>query len=156
MTSNSPDSQYPLTKLPVEIYERIVAIAEQGDALAEQSAYKAAIAKYNEAWQAIPEPKSDWEASTWLLAAIGDACFLGGYYESGLEAFSYALHCPGGFGNPFIHLRLGQCALERGDRELAAEHLCRAYALEGQQIFANDPSKYFEFLMTQIEPPVGG
>lgn len=54
----------------------------KGDALVDGAQYEAAVATYNQAWELVPEPKTDWNASTWILAAIGDACFLGGYATS--------------------------------------------------------------------------
>ena len=93
-----------MNELPFRVHQRVQELSVQGDAFAEQGNYDAAINKYNEAWLAIPDPKNDWEASTWLLVAVGDACFLGGYFTSGSEAFRYALSCPGGIGNPFFYL----------------------------------------------------
>lgn len=145
-----------MTDLPPAIAEAIQALAAAGDQLAEGRAYAAAVSKYGEAWRLLPEPKTEWEASTWLLAAIGDACFLSGQFEPAQEAFAFSMSCPGAFGNPFLHLRLGQCALEAGQEAQAAEELCRAYALEGKAIFANEPAKYFEFLKTRIQPPASG
>ena len=145
-----------MRELPTDLHEKIKALAAAGDALAERGQHEQAIAQYNKAWSLIPEPKNQWEASTWLLAAIGDACFLSGYFKSGSEAFQYAIHCPGGLGNPFVHLRLGQCELESGQENEAAEHLARAYMLEGKEIFENEPPKYFEYLKTRIKPPASG
>jgi len=143
-------------ELPSKIHQIILKLSAEGDALALRQQYEEAVAKYNEAWVLMPEPKSEWEASTWLMGAIGDACFLGGFYTSGAEAFDYALHCPGGFGNPFIHLRLGQCEFELQQLERAAEHLIRAYALEGKEIFDAEDDKYFAFLKTRIKLPASG
>jgi len=143
-------------ELPPELMSRLTSISEEADALARKGSYSEALAKFNEAWSSIPEPKNEWEASTWLLAAIGDVCFLGGFFISGSEALRYATYCPGGLGNPFIHMRLGQCELERGEMGEAAEHLCRAYALEGKDIFKAELPKYFEFLQSKIEPPASG
>lgn|SRR3989338_3773565 len=145
-----------MNELPFRVHQRVQELSVQGDAFAEQGNYDAAINKYNEAWLAIPDPKNDWEASTWLLVAVGDACFLGGYFTSGSEAFRYALSCPGGIGNPFVHLRLGQCEFERKELDEAAEHLTRAYMLEGKEILSNDHPKYFEYLKTRIKPPASG
>ena len=144
-----------MLELPAETHRRIADLSGQGEALTEQGAYGDAISKYNEAWELVPEPKNDWEASTWLLAAIGDACFLSGYYTSAVEALEYALHCPDG-ANPFINLRLGQCAFEKGAEEHAAEYLLRAYMLEGKDIFSQEDAKYFEFLKTKVQPPANG
>lgn len=143
-------------ELSENLHKHIQRLSAEGDALAETLAYESAIAKYNEAWKLVPDPKTDWEASTWLLAAIGDACFLSGYFTSGIEALEYSLHCPGGAGNPFLHLRLGQCLFEKDQLAASADHLCRAYAIEGKVIFESDAPKYFEFLKTKIEKPVSG
>ncbi|MBP6896866.1 MAG: tetratricopeptide repeat protein [Gammaproteobacteria bacterium] len=145
-----------MNDLPSAIHADIKQICADGDALAEQRLYKEAIATYNKAWVLLPAPQADWESSTWILAAIGDACFLGGFFVSGSEAMEYAMRCPSGFGNPFLHLRLGQSALERGQNEVAAEHLARAYMLEGKEIFALDDPKYFAFLKTKLAPPASG
>jgi tetratricopeptide (TPR) repeat protein len=143
-------------ELPADLHERVKALAAKGDVLAKNEHFEDAIRTYNEAWSQIPEPKNEWEASTWLLAAIGDACFLGGFYASGVDAFAYTLECPGGFGNPFVHLRLGQCQLEGGAEDAAAEHLTRAYSLAGAELLEGESAKYFEFLKTRIAPPAGG
>lgn len=145
-----------MTELPESIHEEIKKLSSQGDSLADERRFSDAVAKYTEAWQLVPEPKTDWEASTWLLAALGDAYFLSAHFAYGVGAFEQALLCPSGFGNPFIHLRLGQCHLEQADLAAAAEHLARAYMLEGKEIFALDDSKYFEFLKTRLSPPAGG
>jgi len=138
------------------LHERIVELSASGDAFAKVRDWEGAISKYRDAWKIIPEPKNDWEASTWVLAAIADACFFAKYFQSGLDALRYAMTCPGGFGNPFLHLRLGQCAFEKNHTDEAAEHLARAYMLEGLKIFGSDNSKYFEFLKTRILPPASG
>ena len=137
-------------------HQKITRLSADGDSLALEHRFDDAVARYNEAWQLVPEPKDKWQASTWLLTAIGDACFLGGYFTSGAEALSYALRCPSGFGNPFIHLRLGQCEFERGELTNAIEHLTRAYAIEGAEIFEQADQRYFDFLKTKISPPASG
>ena len=145
-----------MDELPSAIANRVSALSSQGDVLARNSQFAEAVREYSEAWKLLPEPKNHWNASTWLLAAIGDACFLGGYFESAQDAFAHSMACPNGVGNPFLHMRLGQCQLELNNPDGAAEELCRAYALEGKGIFSQENPKYFEFLQTRIRPPVSG
>ena len=142
-----------MTEISCEDYEVIQKRCKAGDALAEKGKYKDAIQEYNAAFKLIPEPKYEYEAATWVLAAIGNSCFFGDFLKSALEAFEYAIHCPGGLGNPFIHLRLGQLEYGRGNMTKAADELARAYMGAGKEIFKNEDPKYFEFLKTQIEPP---
>lgn len=76
------------------LHERIEALAAEGDALAAEARYEEAIGAYDRAWALVPEPKHDWEASTWLLAAIGDAAFLGGRFDTARKALDHAMTCP--------------------------------------------------------------
>lgn len=145
-----------MTELPSNIQERIQKLSADGDALAEVGRHPDALKKYWAAWDLLPEPQTDWEAATWLLAAIGDANFLIGDYNACRENLSYAMHCPGAIGNPFLHLRLGQCQLELGNEDRAADELARAYMAEGHEIFEDQDPKYLAFLRTKLDPPSGG
>lgn len=136
-------------ELDVVLYEEIKRLCGVGDQLAQEDLYEEAIASYNGAWSLIPEPKNDWEASTWVLAAIADACFLSGYKTSALEALQYAMTCPGGLGNPFLHLRLGQVFLDGGQEDNAANELMRAYMGAGSEIFATEDPRYLSFLKSR-------
>jgi len=81
-----------MTELPVDLHEQIKRHCAGGDGLVDRGLHEQAIATCNEAWKLVPEPQTEWEASTWVLAAIGDAAFLGGFYSSGVEALQFALH----------------------------------------------------------------
>jgi tetratricopeptide (TPR) repeat protein len=138
--------------LPVPVHAEITRLCAEGDARLQAGSLQAALDTYDRALALVPGDKTHWEASTWIFAAKGDAFFAARRWHAALECFRSALACPGGFGNPFIHLRLGQCCLEMGDDERAADELTRAYALEGDAIFAADGSKYLAFLKTRILP----
>jgi tetratricopeptide (TPR) repeat protein len=138
-------------ELPTATYQAIQRYCADGDALASGGKYEAAIAEYNRAWEIVPEPKNDWDASTWILVAIADACFLAGYTTSAREALDYAMTCPAALGNPFIHLRRGQVLLDQGEAEPAADELMRAYMGGGQEVFANEDGRYLAFLRTRAD-----
>ena len=55
-----------------------------------------------------------------------------------------------------MQLRLGQCQFERAQLDDAADHLARAYMLEGKDIFARENPKYFGLLQTRMKPPASG
>ena len=145
-----------MTELPDETHQQIQRLSADGDSLAEAARYPDALAKYWAAWELLPEPKTDWEAATWLLGTIGNANFLAGDFEAGRDNLSTAMHCPGAIGNPFLHLRLGQCQLELGNHDRAADELARAYMAEGHRIFIGQDAKYLTFLKTRLDPPPGG
>jgi tetratricopeptide (TPR) repeat protein len=135
-------------ELPEEVHAQIAQLSKTGDELADERKYRAAIEKYVEALQLLPEPMTDWEACTWLLTAIGDANFLARAFEQAKDALSDAMHCPGAIGNPFIHMRLGQAQFELGNMERASDELARAYLQEGL--------KYVSFIKSKLRPPPGG
>jgi hypothetical protein len=143
-------------KLPQAVSEQIDVLCARGDGLAEQRHYPDALAAYWAAWDLLSEPKTEWEAATWILAAVGDANFLGGDFVAGRDNLASAMHCPGAIGNPFLHLRLGQCQLELGELDRAADNLARAYLPEGKRLFENDDPKYLEFIKSKLAAPEGG
>lgn len=135
--------------------DRIDELCEKGDALAANEDFPGALGQYREAWGLLPEPKDQWDAATWILTALGDTHFLFKEYQSALSALARAVQCPGGLGNPFIHLRLGQCHLETRNLDAAKDELTRAYTEAGRDIFEEEDPKYFKLLQSVLKPPPG-
>lgn len=129
-----------------KIYDRLVELSCGADGLVAQGKFYDALVLYNDALVLVPEPKTNWKATTWLLGSIGDAAFQGGYFETAMDALRDAMLCPDGPGNPFLHLRLGEAELELGNLERAAGELIRAYMGAGKQIFETEDPKYLAFL----------
>jgi tetratricopeptide (TPR) repeat protein len=125
--------------LPETIYNRITDLSEEGSHLSESGDHLGAIAKWTQALKLVPEPKTGWEASTWLYASIADGCYQLRRYEDARASCFDALNCPAGVANPFIHYRLGQCEERMGNRDGAVDHLLQAYMLDGENIFTSDP-----------------
>jgi tetratricopeptide (TPR) repeat protein len=144
------------TELTDEIHARIKSLCADGDLWAERKDYESALKKYLEASELLPEPILAWEAATWIFAAVGDAHFHSGNIKEAYNAFSKATHCPGGIGNPFLHLRLGEIQFELGNELVAADELTRAYMAGGSNIFKGEPDKYFDFIKLRLKMPAGG
>ena len=49
-----------------------------------------------------------------------------------------------------VHLRLGQCLLELGNRNVACEHLEQAYMNGGSKLFQNEAPKYLIAAMENV------
>ncbi len=145
-----------MKSLSEETHKRIQALCKLGDEYAGEDDYAAALEQFWAAWGLLPQPQTEWEAATWILAAIGDANYLTEDYTAGMDNLSLAMHCPNAVGNPFLHLRLGQCQFELGNLDRAADELARAYMGAGTEIFDDEPPYYFEFLKTRMEPPPAG
>lgn len=140
-----------MKELADSVHEEIKRLCAVGDERAAAKAYAPALENYWAAWDLLPEPKTEWDAATWILAAIGDANYLGGDYVAGRDNFANAMHCPGAIGNPFIHFRLGQCRFELGEFDRAADELMRAYMGAGRKIFDQHDPKYARFLATRAK-----
>jgi hypothetical protein len=138
-------------ELDPDVYSRICEICAQGDDLAQAERYRDAIVRYNEAWNLVPDPRHEWEVATWVLAAIADSCFLGGFLKSARDALDYVMGCPDAIGNPFLHLRRGQVLYEQGELGAAADELIRAYMGGGPEIFEGESPKYVQFLATRAD-----
>ena len=137
-----------------DLYLRIQVGCAAGDAHAATGRFDEAIEAYREAWALLPEPRTAWDAALWIQTAIGDAHFLAGDVAEAKGDFLSAVLL-GGAMNPFVQLRLGQTYFELGDKERAAEHLCRAYMADGRRVFEGEDPKYLGFLATVMRPPVG-
>jgi len=104
-------------------------LCERGDAHVEAGELDRALERYKEALSLLPQPLYRWNAATWILTAMGETSFFLKDYRQARSTLEEALRCPKGLGNPFIHLRLGQAALELGDEDLARDQLACAYVL---------------------------
>lgn len=137
-------------ELDEEVHAQIDFLCMQGDDFAASGDFDSARGAYKSALELLPGDHRQWEAATWIYAAIGDADFLTSDYKGCLQCFSYAVQCADGLGNPFIHLRLGQGYYEAGQFDKAADELTRAYMGAGLDIFSKDDPKYLAFLKTRI------
>lgn len=145
-----------MPELSDDVHKQIQSLCAEGDRMARVKRYPEALQSYWAAWDHLPEPKTEWDAATWILAAVGDANFLGGDYVAGRDNLSHAMHCPNAIGNPFLHLRLGQCQFELQTFDRAADQLMRAYMGAGSDIFKDQDPKYIRFLQSKaagIEAP---
>lgn len=138
-------------ELDGETYERIKELCARGDRSVELKQFETAFHFYRDALNLVPEPVEDWEATTWILAAIGDLHWHEGKIDKSLSAFEDAVRCPGGLGNPFIHLRLGQCSFELGELDRSADELARTYMATGLEILEQEDPKYLAFLRTRMK-----
>jgi tetratricopeptide (TPR) repeat protein len=136
-------------ELPADTHEAIARLSARGDEFAHDKKYDQAIAEYQKAWDLLPDPKTEWDAARWLLAAIGDAYFLDERFDRSLAFFTSAIvSTAGGLGNPFLHLRRGESLFELGRRDEAGDELMRAYMGAGPEIFKTEDAKYLAYLKT--------
>jgi len=133
-------------KLDDVLHARITALTERGDREADAGRFREAMALFSQALGLIPEPREEWEATTWVLAALGDCAFQLGDFAAAHGFLTRAVRAPEGLGNPFIHLRLGQAQYELGNEARAQDELARAYMGGGPEIFEDEDPKYLAYL----------
>jgi tetratricopeptide (TPR) repeat protein len=125
------------------LYKKITELTDKGNDAFEND-LDLALMYYEEALALVPDPKTDWEASTWLYTAIGDAYYFKKEYQSAIDSLNKAMMCPTGIGNAFICLRLGECFFELSNYTHSKDFLMQAYMLEGKDIFEYEESKYIK------------
>lgn len=153
-------TKYPMDKLPKEIAQILDRLCREGDRFAGIDQYDDAITKYQEAWDLLPPPPHQWPAATWILLSVGDAYFRMNDFPAGAEILLDAWNSPDGNTNPFLSLRLGQCLMELGQFDAAANALEDAFRGAGEAIFEDEDPKYLRFVRTkqrvQSVPPTSG
>jgi len=96
-----------------------------------------AIAEYNKAWRSFPILRTTGMHRRGYSPQLRMAAFLSGNKTAAREALRYVMTCPGGIGNPFLHLRYGQVLLDAGEGDGGGlMNSCGAYMSEGSEIFA--------------------
>ncbi|GHC69457.1 hypothetical protein [Limoniibacter endophyticus] len=135
-----------MQELPKDIYEKVTALSEEGDALVEAGDDAGAIAVWRAAFALLPQPQDQWEAATWLLASIGEAQANMGDDEEALATFERAAKTEDGVSNPFVQIMLGALLFDLGRDDEATEPLLKAYMMEGDEIFEDFGLQYLEHL----------
>ena len=107
---------------------------------------------WRRAYDAIPEPKNQFEQSVWLEIFLGDVFFSSNAYEEALPYYRSAYSNVSGKGksNSYLQMRLGACLLETGRHDEAIDHLWHAYKMEDPQFFSGTDAKYLDYLKNNL------
>ena len=138
-------------ELTDEVYDKIVALSEKGDEYADKEQFTSALKQYGEALALLPEPKTDWEAATWLYVAMGDAYYNKQQLAQAMNAYQKAMMSPEGTGNAYIWFCIGQIFYEESNYEKAKTHFMSAYLLDGDEIFENENPEYLKLIKEETE-----
>jgi tetratricopeptide (TPR) repeat protein len=141
-------------RLAPETFTEIDRLANEGQRRLAEGDPDAAFEAFFTALSLLPEPHTVWNASGWLLVAMGTTAIRAGAFEDALEPLRDAMQCPGTVGNPWVHLLFGQVRFELGD-EQAADDLTRAYKGGGRAIFEGLHPKYFALVEESLPAPPG-
>ncbi len=151
MSSREVFPESPESRLDPAIDKRIRQLCAEGYRCFDEGEQEQALRRFYQAWTLIPKPQTQYEISGWVLTAIGDAYFAKCNFSAGIEALRSALFCPKTAGNPFVHLRLGQCYLESHNGEEADRHLARALYSGGSELFDREAEHYLSRARTALQ-----
>ncbi len=143
-----------LRPLPDGIQTQVAELSDSGNELAEQGQLAEAQARFEQALELFPEPGSQWQGWTELLAAVADMLFSSGNFKDALLWLERAAGAPDSSDNAWLELRLGQVFCELEDPR-AAGHLGTALSLGGPELFDDEDPKYFGLAADQVPPPDG-
>jgi len=145
-----------MTDLPDKRHDEIQRLCAEGNDLLDQRRFEDALNRFSSAWELLPQPRIEWDAANWILAAIADVHFVRHDFAAMRIPLMTAMQCEGATANPFLRLRLGQCLFELGELEEATNWLAGAFLSEGKKIFAEDDPKYVAFIKSKLSSPPGG
>lgn len=135
-------------ELTPEITHQIERLRKEGEHAMHRQQPDLALVHYHQAWALLPEPAEQWPAALFVLTAIAEAHFQLKNYNTACTCFSQARTLPKGEGNPYVHLRLGQCLFEQNRHQSALEQLALAYLGDHGKVFRGEDEKYLAFVRT--------
>ena len=133
--------------------DQVTEICNEGYALIDRQELERAFKAFSRAILLVPEPRQDCTVTAGILAGLGEVYFRSKSHVQAKEAFGEAIRCRGANGNPFLHLRLGQCEFELEKDDRAANELECAYLGAGWEIFSQEDPRYREFLKGRRKLP---
>lgn len=143
-----------LLNAPEELEEEIQRLAHEGGALTLSDPARA-LALFQQAYALLPEPRTSYYDSIWLLRDIGGLQVRLGLYADGKATLTTAVNeVAGATRLAEVHLYLGVCLFELGEPG-AEDWLVSAYLLEGLAVFRHEDPKYLAHVRGLLDrPPV--
>lgn len=132
-------------ELPESIAGRVERLCAEGEQYVAAERYDAAILRFTTAFRLLPRPQDRWTITPRLFASIVDTAFAKRDFISARHAALAALDCPDVRENPALRLKLGEIYYEEGDLDAAREEFAFALAHGGEEVFADEDPKYWEF-----------
>ncbi len=118
-------------------------LIEKADKQMDYSAFKKAQKLYEQASEALAEPKEEQEQYLEIMAAIADCLSSQGKNGDAMKHLERVMIHPTAAENAYLHLRYGQIAFEVDKMELAERELKRALELGGKELFHGEYEDYY-------------
>ncbi|WP_241213697.1 hypothetical protein [Enterobacter ludwigii] len=127
--------------------KRVTSLIEKGNEFHDYKKYTEALEQYQKAWQALPEPKLEWDIANWISACMYSAYFdLADYAEAKTWGETTLRTCGSDVDTaPLIDL--GMVCYELNQFEEAYKYFNDAYHYGKERAFQDRPIKYIEFYL---------
>ncbi|HFV9245526.1 TPA: hypothetical protein ACIAIH_004528 [Enterobacter bugandensis] len=127
--------------------KRVTSLVEKGIEFHDNQKYAEALDQYQKAWQALTEPKHEWELANWIAACIYSAYFDLADYAEAKKWGETTLRIRGADIDTAPLIDLGMVCYELNQFEEAYKYFNDAYNYGKERAFQDRPKKYFEFYL---------
>ena len=135
-----------LSEVDLDLSQRITEVVESGNELQERGDYQAALKKYSESWEMLPEPKEQWDLSHWIEKCNCEVYLRQEDYENAkIWALKAVESKPPRETSSLIIL--GACFLGLGEAESAFNAMKKAFDMGGERAFKGFDKKYLAFVV---------
>lgn len=105
-----------MNEIPNDIFDQVTRLSQAGNEAQERGNLNDAIAHWKQGLALLPDPRFQWSATSWLLAAIGEAQRQSGQIDAACQTFLEADGTDDGK-NPFVQFMLGACLYDLGKKQ---------------------------------------
>lgn len=136
-----------LSLIQPELEKIVVDMTEDANALVVEGAYDEALAIYDNAWELLPHPKTEWEMlSNWIAISFFDAHLKAGQLQEAKKWAEIELETRASDDDYGPLMDLGIVNFELKDFAAALQWFKQAFASGGLRAFKEYPKKYLDFL----------
>jgi hypothetical protein len=104
-------------------------------------------------YNSLPKNEMDGQIGRYLLIRIAHIYIYSKMWDEAMGMMVDIMHYPNSVGNPLLHLRVGQIALELKNRDIYQDNLSRALIMGGLDVFSDEDIKLKEIPLKLLKPP---
>lgn len=132
-----------------KLEESIISTVEKGNELHDEKSYEAALNEYTKAWNLLPEPKLEWEISSWIAACINSAYFDMNVFPKAKKWAEIALQTRRSDIDTAPLIDLGMVCYELKQYDESYKYFDDAYNYGKDRAFKERPKKYLDFYLSK-------
>lgn len=136
-----------LSEFNSKLYNEIVMLVESGNLQQDDKKLNEALDIYLKAWGLIPDPKSEWELSSWVASCLFTLYFDLSNFKMAKEWAKIALENCDSEINTAPLIDLGMVCYELGQNDEAIKYVDKAYQYGQARAFQDRPKKYLNYYL---------